>query len=71
MKGCAWRARPNFLIKLPATEAASAPTAVGVAGVRANLTLVFSRAGLQAMRWARLCHAVLGWKESNAEETAV
>lgn len=63
---------PNFLIKLPATEAGfRAIPLLAAQGVRANLTLVFSAVqALQAMRLgATYVSAFIGWKESNAEET--
>lgn len=63
---------PNFVIKLPATEAGfKAITVLKQKGIRANLTLVFSAAqGLQAMRMgAHFVSPFIGWKESNAEET--
>jgi transaldolase len=63
---------PNFVIKLPATEAGF--KAVGLLkerGIRSNLTLVFSAGqALQAMRMgAYFVSPFIGWKESNAEET--
>lgn len=63
---------PNFVIKLPATEAGFKSIAVlkGM-GIRSNLTLVFSAAqALHAMRMgAFYVSPFVGWKESNAEET--
>lgn len=62
---------PNFVIKLPATEAGFKAVAVlKDKGVRTNLTLVFSVAqALQAMRMgAFFVSPFIGWKESNAEE---
>jgi transaldolase len=62
---------PNFVIKLPATEAGfKAVAALKDKGVRTNLTLVFSVAqALQAMRMgAFYVSPFIGWKESNAEE---
>lgn len=62
---------PNFVIKLPATEAGfkSIPL-LKESGVRANLTLAFSATqALQAMRMgAYYVSPFIGWKESNAEE---
>jgi len=63
---------PNFVIKLPATEAGfRAITLLADRGIRSNLTLVFSAGqALQAMRMgAYFVSPFLGWKESNAEET--
>lgn len=63
---------PNFVIKLPATEAGfKAISVLKEKGIRSNLTLVFSAAqGLQAMRMgAHFVSPFIGWKESNAEET--
>lgn len=63
---------PNFVIKLPATEAGFKAIAVlKEKGIRANLTLVFSAVqALQAMRMgAFYVSPFIGWKESNAEET--
>lgn len=62
---------PNFVIKLPATEAGFKAIALLKAeGVRANLTLIFSAAqALQAMRMgAYYISPFVGWKEANAEE---
>ncbi len=63
---------PNFVIKLPATEAGfKAITLLKERGIRSNLTLVFSAAqALQAMRMgAFFVSPFIGWKEANAEET--
>ncbi len=63
---------PNFVIKLPATEAGyKAIPLLKEKGVRANLTLVFSVAqGLHAMRMgAAFISPFIGWKEANGEET--
>jgi transaldolase len=62
---------PNFVIKLPATEAGFKAVAVlKENGIRTNLTLVFSAAqALQAMRMgAFYVSPFIGWKESNGEE---
>jgi transaldolase len=62
---------PNFVIKLPATEAGfKAVAALKDQGIRTNLTLVFSAVqALQAMRMgAYFVSPFIGWKESNAEE---
>jgi transaldolase len=62
---------PNFVIKLPATEAGFKGIAVlKEKGIRVNLTLVFSATqALQAMRMgAHFVSPFIGWKESNAEE---
>ena len=63
---------PNFVIKLPATEAGF--KAIGLLkarGIRANLTLVFSAVqALQAMRLgAFYVSPFIGWKEANGEPT--
>lgn len=63
---------PNFVIKLPATEAGFKGIAVlKEKDIRVNLTLVFSATqALQAMRMgAYFVSPFIGWKESNAEET--
>jgi transaldolase len=63
---------PNFVIKLPATEAGfKAITVLKENGIRSNLTLVFSAGqALQAMRMgAYFVSPFIGWKESNSEET--
>ncbi len=63
---------PNFVIKLPATEAGfKAIPLLKERGIRSNLTLVFSAGqALQAMRMgAYFVSPFIGWKESNAEET--
>jgi transaldolase len=63
---------PNFVIKLPATEAGFKSVAVlKEQGIRSNLTLVFSAAqALMAMRMgAYFISPFIGWKESNGEET--
>lgn len=63
---------PNFVIKLPATEAGfRAITLLAEKEIRSNLTLVFSAGqALQAMRMgAYFVSPFIGWKESNAEET--
>jgi transaldolase len=62
---------PNFVIKLPATEAGFKAVAVlKDKGIRSNLTLVFSTSqALQAMRMgAYFVSPFIGWKESNGEE---
>jgi transaldolase len=62
---------PNFVIKLPATQAGfKAIPVLGGKGIRANLTLVFSAAqALQAFRMgAYFVSPFIGWKEANAEE---
>jgi transaldolase len=63
---------PNFVIKLPATEAGfKAIPLLKEQGIRSNLTLVFSAGqAMQAMRMgAFFVSPFIGWKESNAEET--
>ena len=63
---------PNFVIKLPASEAGfKAVRLLKERGVRANLTLVFSPVqALQAMRMgAAFVSPFIGWKESNGEDT--
>jgi transaldolase len=64
---------PNFVIKLPATEAGfRALWTLKDKGIRTNLTLVFSAA--QALQAARLgatfVSPFIGWKESNGEEVS-
>ena len=64
---------PNFVIKLPATEAGfKALWALRDKGIRVNLTLVFSAA--QALQAARLgatfVSPFIGWKEANGEEVS-
>lgn len=62
---------PNFVIKLPATEAGFKAVAVlKEKGIRSNLTLVFSAVqALQAMRMgAYFVSPFIGWKEANGEE---
>ena len=62
---------PNFIIKLPATEAGYKAVAVlKEKGIRSNLTLVFSAVqALHAMRMgAFFISPFIGWKESNGEE---
>jgi transaldolase len=62
---------PNFVIKLPATEAGfRAIPALAEEGIRVNLTLVFSASqALQAFRMgASFVSPFIGWKETNAEE---
>jgi transaldolase len=62
---------PNFVIKLPATEAGfKAVALLKEQGIRTNLTLVFSAAqALQAMRMgAYYVSPFIGWKEANAEQ---
>ncbi len=63
---------PNFVIKLPATEAGFKSVAVlKEKGIRTNLTLVFSASqALQAMRMgAAFVSPFIGWKEASGEET--
>lgn len=63
---------PNFVIKLPATEAGfKAVAELKKRNIRSNLTLVFSAVqALQAMRMgAYYISPFVGWKEANAEET--
>lgn len=62
---------PNFVIKLPATEAGyKAVSVLKEKGIRSNLTLVFSAAqALHAMRMgAYFVSPFIGWKEANGEE---
>jgi transaldolase len=62
---------PNFVIKLPATEAGfKAIRLLKDRGIRSNLTLAFSPSqALQAMRMgAFFVSPFIGWKESNGEE---
>lgn len=63
---------PNFVIKLPATEAGyKAISVLKKQGIRSNLTLIFSAVqALHAMRMgAFYVSPFIGWKESNGEET--
>lgn len=63
---------PNFVIKLPATEAGfRALRGLADENIRVNLTLVFSGSqALQAMRLgATFVSPFIGWKESSGEET--
>lgn len=62
---------PNFVIKLPATEAGFKSVAeLKARGIRSNLTLAFSAAqALQAFRMgAFYVSPFIGWKEANGEE---
>ena len=62
---------PNYVIKMPATEAGfKAIPVLAEKGIRVNLTLVFSAVqALQAFRMgAYFVSPFIGWKESNAEE---
>ena len=64
---------PNFVIKLPATEAGfRAIPLLEAKGIHTNLTLVFSAAqALQAARMgATFVSPFIGWKESNGEEVS-
>ncbi len=64
---------PNFVIKLPATEAGFKSVAVlAEKDIRTNLTLVFSASqALQAMRMgAAFVSPFIGWKEASGEESA-
>jgi len=63
---------PNFVIKLPATEAGFRATAeLAAEDIRVNLTLAFSvTQALQAMRMgAYYVSPFIGWKESGGEDT--
>lgn len=63
---------PNFVIKLPATEAGFKGIAeLKKKDIRVNLTLVFSPAqALQAFRMgAYFVSPFIGWKEANGEDT--
>jgi transaldolase len=67
------RLSPNFVIKLPATEAGfRAIPLLEAKGIHTNLTLVFSAAqALQAARMgATFVSPFIGWKESNGEEVS-
>ena len=62
---------PNYVIKMPATEAGfRAIPVLAEKGIRVNLTLVFSATqALQAFRMgAHFVSPFIGWKEANAEE---
>lgn len=64
---------PNFVIKVPATEAGfKAARTLSGQGIRVNQTLVFSATqALQAARMgATYVSPFIGWKESNGEETS-
>ncbi len=61
---------PNFVIKMPCTEAGfRACATLAEQGIRSNLTLCFSPLqALQAMRMgAFIVSPFIGWKENNAE----
>ncbi len=63
---------PNFVIKLPSTEAGFKACAVLAGkGIRANVTLSFSPVqALQAMRMgAAFVSPFIGWKEASGEES--
>jgi len=63
---------PNFIIKMPSTEAGfKACKVLAADGIRSNLTLCFSAMqALQAMRMgAFYISPFIGWKENNGEET--
>jgi transaldolase len=64
---------PNFVIKIPATEAGfKACWTLTDKGIRVNLTLVFSASqALQAARMgAAFVSPFVGWKEANGEEAS-
>lgn len=63
---------PNFVIKVPSTEAGfKACQALRAEGIRVNVTVAFSAMqALQAMRMgATYVSPFIGWKESNGEDT--
>ncbi len=63
---------PNFVIKVPSTEAGfKACQALRAEGIRVNVTVAFSAMqALQAMRMgATYVSPFIGWKESNGEYT--
>ena len=62
----------NFVIKIPCTlEGLSAAKALEEAGIRTNVTLVFSASqAIQAGRiGAKFVSPFIGWKENNGEDT--
>ena len=62
---------PNFVIKIPATEAGiTAARALEREGIRTNVTLVFSAAQaiLPAKIGAKFVSPFIGWKEANGED---
>lgn len=62
---------PNFVIKIPSTEAGvEAARKLEAAGIRTNVTLVFSpaQAMLPAKNGSLFVSPFLGWKEANGED---
>lgn len=62
---------PNFVIKIPATEAGvTAARKLEQMGIRTNVTLVFSpaQAILPAKNGSKFVSPFIGWKEANGED---
>ncbi len=62
---------PNFVIKIPATEAGvTAARALEQEGIRTNVTLIFSpsQAMLPAKNGSLFVSPFIGWKEANGED---
>ena len=62
---------PNFVIKIPATEAGiSAARVLEAEGIRTNVTLIFSpaQAMLPAKNGSLFVSPFIGWKEANGED---
>jgi transaldolase len=62
---------PNFVIKIPATEAGiTAARKLEKIGIRTNVTLVFSPSGaiLPAKNGSLFVSPFIGWKEANGED---
>ena len=62
---------PNFVIKIPATEAGvTAARALEAEGIRTNVTLIFapSQAILPAKNGSLFVSPFIGWKEANGED---
>lgn len=62
---------PNFVIKIPATEAGvTAARKLEAEGIRTNVTLVFSpaQAILPAKNHSLFVSPFIGWKEANGED---
>lgn len=62
---------PNFVIKIPATEAGiTAARKLEQMGIRTNVTLIFSpaQAVLPAKNGSKFVSPFIGWKEANGED---
>ena len=62
---------PNFVIKIPATEAGvTAARKLEQMGIRTNVTLIFSpaQAILPAKNGSKFVSPFIGWKEANGED---